>query len=104
MLHKVLKRPSDVCSRYKNEEFACLLPFTDIDGALKIANDILANVRELHIENMGSKIGKYVTASIGLSSMVPSNWNIEESKLITDADLALYQCEQNGHNGVAVHV
>ncbi len=104
VLHKVLKRPSDVCSRYKNEEFACLLPFTHLDGALKVADDILNNVRELHIENMGSKISKYVTTSIGLSSMIPSSWSINESKLMTDADLALYQCEQNGHNCVAVHV
>ncbi|MCE0495725.1 diguanylate cyclase domain-containing protein [Vibrio salinus] len=103
LLHKRARRPSDVCSHYNDDEFACLLPFTDLDGAIKVANDVLSGVRELNIEHVGSKIGKYVTTSIGLSSMIPTSWNLEESKLMKDADLALYLCEQNGQNCIAVN-
>ncbi|CAN1213570.1 hypothetical protein TUMEXPCC7403_25415 [Tumidithrix helvetica PCC 7403] len=53
------KRPSDMVFRYGGEEFAVLLPCTDIDGAVTVAHQIRENVKALQIEHEGSLVSKY---------------------------------------------
>lgn len=88
-------RASDVAARFGGEEFALILPDTDKEGAVQMAE----RVREA-IQSHPWKYEK-VTASMGISSMLPTNdQQIMEhvQKLITSADQALYFSKGNGKN------
>ncbi|MBF9003615.1 GGDEF domain-containing response regulator, partial [Vibrio nitrifigilis] len=71
-LQSSVRRTSDICCRYGGEEFCCLLPFTDEEGATICANNILQAVRDLNIEHESSDAAKVVTVSIGQAFVVPS--------------------------------
>ncbi len=104
-LKSVVKRGSDLitrcsddlASRYGGDEFMLLLPGTDSQGASKVAELIIARVRERSRElGMGEKTGR-LTASIGLASHQPAG--DEELKVLFDrADKALYAAKMDGRD------
>lgn len=98
---KVLKRPSDIAARYGGEEFALVLTDTDLDGASKIAQDILTAVRDLAIPHRASTIAPVVTVSIGVASAVPEAEE-EAEAMVQLADQALYRSKRDGRNRVEV--
>lgn len=92
-------RASDVISRYGGEEFALLLPFTDLDGAAKIAEKIRKNVENKKIITYDGQIIQF-TVSIGVASMKKTDKNIEQA--LNRADDALYTAKENGRNRVVI--
>lgn len=100
---KVLKgcchRKADLAVRYGGEEFAVLLPDTDLNGAMTLAEQIRRNLIDKHITHSGSPIG-YLTVSLGCYTFVPSNLDSIEV-FIQRADAALYQAKHSGRNRVA---
>ena len=96
-LSDAVKRPSDIVARYGGEEFVVLLPETDLDGAVKIAEFIKEKVSDLNIPHAGSKVSQQVTLSIGIASMVPTLISKPED-LIAYADKALYQAKEGGRD------
>ncbi|MDB5933495.1 MAG: wspR [Massilia sp.] len=100
VLTEHLKRPADVAARYGGEEFAIVLPDTAIDGALLIANACRAHIEQLAIENPQSP-GGFITMSIGVASVVPSQEGSAEA-LLGIADKALYVAKNDGRNQVVV--
>jgi diguanylate cyclase (GGDEF)-like protein len=93
-------RKADLAVRYGGEEFAVLLPDTDIHGALTIAEQIRRSVMDKNIIHSGSPTG-YVTVSLGCYSFVPTGHDSTEM-LIKRADAALYQAKHSGRNRSAV--
>ncbi|WLG92375.1 sensor domain-containing diguanylate cyclase [Pseudomonas cucumis] len=93
-------RKADLAVRYGGEEFAVLLPDTDIHGALNIAEQIRRSVMDKNIIHSGSPTG-YVTVSLGCYSFVPTGYDSTEM-LIKRADAALYQAKHSGRNRSAV--
>lgn len=93
-------RKADLAVRYGGEEFAVLLPDTDIHGALVIAEQIRRSVMDKNITHSGSPTG-YVTVSLGCYSFVPSGRDSVEV-FIQRADAALYQAKHSGRNRSAV--
>lgn len=91
-------RADDVVDRYGGEEFAILLPGTNIEVAGVIARRMLLKVRELQLEHGGSPNG-VVTISVGVASMKP-NEGIEPEDLVELADQALYKAKHRGRNRV----
>ncbi len=75
-----------------------LLPDTDAQGALDVAERVLAAIDALNIPHRASTFGK-VTASIGLAEMVPGP-NQACQELLERADRALYAAKQAGRNRV----
>lgn len=96
-----VKRPADLVARYGGEEFAIILPNTDAFGGLTVAEEIRQKVKSLKIPHAGSLVNKYVTLSLGLATIIP-NLETSPEKLITTADLALYQAKGKGRDRVGV--
>ena len=59
VLTEHLKRPADLAARYGGEEFAIVLPDTDSDGAMMIAEACRAHLEALAIENTGVAVGDW---------------------------------------------
>jgi len=98
-LSSTLKRPSDLVARYGGEEFVAVLPNTDENGALTIANSFLENVRKLQLPHERSQVEKYVTISVGVATMTPSK-DTNADGLLKSADEMLYQAKNSGRNRV----
>ena len=99
---KVLKRPTDLVARFGGEEFAIILPYTDVKGAEQIAETILATIRALALPHQGSTVSEWVTVSLGLSGTLP-DVDVSSDTLIATADQALYQAKQTGRDRYCVY-
>jgi len=94
-----IKRETDFVARFGGEEFVCLLPFVEKDGALEFANSLVQSVENMKIPHPMSLHSKYVTISVGLASVVPNDNNAHK-QLLDDADKALYSAKESGRNRV----
>jgi diguanylate cyclase (GGDEF)-like protein len=99
----VRRRETDVVGRYGGEEFAVVLPETDIAGALLVANKVLNKVRDLKIKHSTNKPYEIVTVSIGLAIFEAKGCHEQEVSLeafVNQADVQLYAAKHNGKNRV----
>ena len=90
-------RPPDLLARYGGEEFIVLLPQETRDGAEVVAQRILDEVRALHIPHARSSVGPYVTVSLGMASVMPTE-GMDASTLIRAADALLYRAKHTGRD------
>lgn len=96
-LNKAMRRPADFLARYGGEEFIAVLPETDLEGAMMVAEAMHLNVSGLALEHAGSRVSSYVTVSIGIACLVPDNTS-EPSELIAASDQALLRAKREGRN------
>lgn len=101
-LDQVLNRPTDLAARFGGEEFAIVLPYSDLKGAEQIAEIILTTVRELALPHEGSSVSKWVTLSLGVSRIFPYADSSPDT-LISTADQALYKAKQTGRNRYCIY-
>ncbi len=92
-----IRRPADLVARYGGEEFVVVLPNTNSEGALKVANNIRQTVQALKLDHPYSQISDVVTISLGVSSTIP-NSDQSTGELLTIADQALYKAKKLGRN------
>lgn len=95
VIKQTLKRALDFVSRFGGEEFIVLLPNTDLDGALVVAEEIRANIERAVIPETTTSI----TVSIGVHTQVPVI-NDRIDLFISGADIALYAAKESGRNRV----
>ena len=93
-----LNRPTDEIFRYGGEEYAVLLPNTDIDGANVLAENIRRAIESQVIVNNERSL--QCTISLGVACHL-SEQVIQPKSFIELADKALYQAKENGRNQVA---
>ncbi|MBW7861583.1 MAG: diguanylate cyclase [Rhodocyclaceae bacterium] len=98
-LFDVAARPTDLVARCGGEEFACVLPATDIESALELAERMLARVRALDLPHAASPLQGRVSVSMGVAAAVPQAGSSPEG-LIELADKALYEAKASGRNRV----
>ena len=88
-------RGSDVVFRYGGEEFLVLLPETDLEGALSLAEKIR------HAANTRSFGDGQRAFNLTLSAGAASLWDNESGNdMIARADMALYQAKEQGRDRV----
>ncbi|MBN2269782.1 MAG: GGDEF domain-containing protein [Sedimentisphaerales bacterium] len=87
-------RDSDVCCRYGGDEFAVLMPFTNIQIAGEIAERIRSAATEVRFGD------RTLTVSIGVASCSSDMTSAEA--LIKKADRALYSAKKDGKNCVRI--
>ncbi|NWC91909.1 MULTISPECIES: diguanylate cyclase [unclassified Pseudomonas] len=91
-----IRRPADLAARYGGEEFAVVLPHTDSQGALLIAEHIRSSVE--HLPRVGEDTMP-ITVSIGLSTWTKKSRATLEALLLS-ADQALYEAKHSGRNRI----
>lgn len=90
-------RDNDVVARYGGEEFCLLLPNTDKEGSLHIAERVRQSVESIYFVVDDNPVS--ITISIGVVSLVPEA-NTHSEQLLEMADSALYKAKNNGRNQV----
>ena len=88
-------RKGDVAARIGGEEFALLLPDTNAEGALELAERFRSM---LHLANHGPVV---LTVSIGVSTFdkVTASWE----EMLSKADEAMYEAKRNGKDQALHH-
>lgn len=92
LLH--VARDSDICCRYGGEEFAVILPLTDVRRAGMLANRMKTEMAKRLPD------GRMVTVSLGVSSCGKMTRTYRD--LIEKADAALYQVKRTGKNRIEI--
>jgi len=99
VFQQTLKRPGDVAARMGGEEFAIVLPQTDHQSGLLVAETIRKAIWEKNITHPLSHFDKRMTISIGVATTTPQP-NSTYEPLIQQADIALYKAKEAGRNQV----
>lgn len=92
-------RNADLLGRLGGEEFGVLLPETDAESALDVAERLRQSISRTDI-SVNSHTLK-ITVSIGISMLTPGMHSIDT--LLKGADIALYEAKQTGRNRVVVY-
>ncbi|MCF6309893.1 MAG: GGDEF domain-containing protein [Sulfurimonas sp.] len=95
---KSCQRETDFIGRYGGEEIVVILPETDLDTSIQVADTILKTIAAKPVEFESTSIN--ITTSIGISSL-----RVEHSDyqmVFAEADEALYKAKEDGRNRVEI--
>jgi len=87
-------RPPDLFARFGGDEFAIILPHTDLGGACAVAQRILNRIAALTIPTDEGSI--VCGISIGVAELAPGDATAHD--LVRRADERLYESKRNGKN------
>lgn len=87
-------RDTDIPARWGGEEFAVILPDTDLSGARVSGERLRRQIAQTPFPQVGT-----VTISVGVARLEPND-NVDS--LLKRADDALYQAKHNGRNQVVL--
>jgi len=93
-------RKIDIPARYGGEEFVVILPETDKEEAVKIAERIRKNVADIVVK-VNETEDLSPTISMGVAQYTTDGKEAKE--LINAADTALYHSKHNGKNMVSIY-
>ncbi|GGC66296.1 GGDEF domain-containing protein [Undibacterium terreum] len=92
-------RSRDLVARFGGEEFVLVLPETDAEAVLHVAERCKRKLENLQIPHEASSIGRFVTASMGVGTIRPSP-EMESKHFVEAVDKLLYKAKQNGRNRI----
>jgi diguanylate cyclase (GGDEF)-like protein len=95
-----VQRSQDLVARFGGEEFAVLLPQTELSQAYHLAEKLRSAIHGLAIRHNRSATGS-ITISIGCAAATPSA-DTESVQLLRAADSALYTAKQMGRNRIQI--
>ncbi|MFQ6131648.1 MAG: diguanylate cyclase [Armatimonadota bacterium] len=93
-------RAADTAARYGGDEFAVILPETNVQRAQTVAERILSAVGSDLFTLEGGAKGPRVTMSVGVAA---SNGNMGAAELVHAADKAVYRAKARGGNVVVAY-
>lgn len=99
-LQRSVREDLDIPARYGGEEMMVLMPETDAEGAMRLADRIRIAIAETPLPGPDGEI-LHVTVSIGVATL-PDHAMTEET-LMARADEALYASKRGGRNRVTLY-
>lgn len=96
-LQDQMQRSTDMVVRYGGEEFLLILPNTDRDGAIQVAENARLAIEALNIRHDHSSTSDRITVSVGCATIVPDE-DTSSEQLVYEADQALYKAKDDGRN------
>lgn len=112
VLRQSMRRAGDLAGRIGGEEFALLLPDTDLAGACQVAQGLVHAMVEQRLPHAGSRTAAFISLSVGVASFVPPSGEAGRDSeplplhgdvgedLLGRADAALYEAKRRGRNQV----
>ena len=98
-IEQVIVRATDLAARYGGEEFVVLLPETNLQGALLVADKIQKAINELGIAHSRSNAASHITVSLGVITGIC----IQDRSMfnfLAEADQQLYAAKTSGRNRI----
>jgi len=92
-------RPMDTAIRYGGEEFLAVLPDTDLDTGIQVAEDLRLMIKEATIRTADGKALPNITVSVGVATQQKGD---DAESLIARAKAALHVAEDSGRFNVSV--
>jgi diguanylate cyclase (GGDEF)-like protein len=87
-------RPTDIVCRYGGDEFAVIMPATDLFDAARIATRLQQAIAEIPLKKLLP-----ISASIGVAEYAAESKGGSD-EFVHQADMALYKAKKNGKNQV----
>ncbi|MFC3689991.1 diguanylate cyclase domain-containing protein [Aquipuribacter hungaricus] len=97
-LSEAVRGGHDAVSRVGGEEFAVLLPGTDVQGARAVADRVLDRLRAAGLPHPGGGDGATVSLSIGYAGSALPGPLADALALVGEADRALYRAKAGGRD------
>jgi len=95
-----LKRSTDLGCRYGGEEFCLILPDTDAEGALALAEALRLSISDAPCCYQALAIN--LTISCGISTYLQQD-DVQPEQIFSGADEALYRAKKDGRNQTLQH-
>jgi diguanylate cyclase (GGDEF)-like protein len=90
-------RAADIVARYDNDEFVALLPCTEFENALRVAENICRAVSSLNLIHEYSDCADVVTVSVGIATIDPTQ-DQGYKALIHEVKEVLHMAQHKGGN------
>lgn len=103
VLSAAAARSRDFIARFGGEEFVVVLPETNTEAAMNVAERCCSLIFKEQIFHENSQVSQLLTVSLGVGTIVPSR----KDKLIDfveEVDQRLYQAKQKGRNRIVQEV
>ncbi|MCW3009783.1 MAG: domain S-box protein [Solirubrobacterales bacterium] len=94
-------RDTDVLARIGGDEFAAILPATDLAGGRLVAQELVETVRAHGRVIVGGGHAE-VTASVGVTT-IGGTPDLAGELLLVEADIAMYEAKDSGKDRIAVY-
>ena len=99
-LKNTAARNTDYVCRFKGDQFAIILADTELSGSKSLAERARRNVEDCLIENPDSKIGQFITVTVGIAETAQIGTGGSQTSLLELAKKALDHAKQDGRNCV----
>jgi len=100
LLLKIASRSTDMCARIGGEEFAVIMPATELEGCRQVAEAFQEALNSARIPHRKSDRG-FLAVSMGLNVKTPDR-SSSVDLFVMETDQALYEAKESGRNKICL--